>query len=137
MVIDAGIRITPEVISVVTNGARALKDFKDHEEPERFRSSLAAADVLIAKLKELLDLIKEYLRGDTTGALMFSAEIEKSTKDAVGHFESMLGKELADLPLFCVEEKGNLALPRLIKGASQGYAAFALVLLNDFVKGEI
>jgi hypothetical protein len=52
-------------------------------------------------------------------------------------FQIALSEELKLLPLFSVEEKGNLSTGRLVESASTGYAPRALSLLNDFMKQEI
>jgi hypothetical protein len=138
MVVEAGIIITQEVISVLTQGIRTLKDFIAHEDPKRFVSSIDAAQTLINYLEDAMKVITDYLKGPTGNVpLEFTPQIAKRIKDAVRGFEAMLEKELSDLPLFCVEDKGNLALPRLILAASEGYAPQALKLLDQFMKREI
>lgn len=42
-------------------------------------------------------------------------------QEAVASFENILHKEIADLPLFLVVEKGNFSTEKLIIGASVGY----------------
>jgi hypothetical protein len=52
-------------------------------------------------------------------------------------FQIALSEELKLLPLFSVEEKGNLSIDRLVDAASDGYAPNSLALLDDFMKREI
>ena len=52
-------------------------------------------------------------------------------------FGIALSEELKLLPLFSVEDKGNLSTARIVDCASAGYAPSALSLLDDFMKREI
>jgi hypothetical protein len=136
---EAGIMATPEIIGLLVHGADALKDFYeglDGEDQVRFRSSVETA-------KKVETLVRNYLRqiadASKPGAppMAFTPETEKTTKDAVRQFEIVLNKELNDLPVFCVGEKGNYSLTRLIKGASGGYPATATAKLPDKTRNEI
>lgn len=136
---EAGIMATPEIIGLLVHGADALKEFYeslDDEDQVRFHSSVETA-------KKVETLVRNYLRqiadASKPGAppMVFTPETEKATKDAVRQFEIVLNKELNDLPVFCVGEKGNYSLRRLIKGASEGYAAQAQKLIDPFMKREI
>lgn len=136
---EAGIMATPEIVGLMVHGADALKNFYeslDEEDQVRFHSSVETA-------KTLEVLVRGYLRQITDAAkpgappMLFTAETDKETKDAVRRFETVLNKELNDLPVFCVREKGNYSLSRLIKGASEGYAAHAKKLMDPFMRREI
>jgi hypothetical protein len=136
---EAGIIATPEIVGLMVHGADALKEFYeslDDEDQIRFHSSIQTA-------KTVESLVRDYIRQVTDASkpgappMAFTAETEDATKSAVRRFETILNKELNDLPVFCVAEKGNYSLPQLIKGASGGYAAHAQRLMDSFMKREI
>lgn len=52
-------------------------------------------------------------------------------------FQIALSEELKLLPLFSVEAKGNLSVDKLVDGASTGYPASTLTLLDAFITREI
>ncbi len=58
-------------------------------------------------------------------------------KQDIDTFQIALSEELKLLPLFSVESKGNLSVENLVDGASVGYPASTLALLDDFIKHEI
>lgn len=117
-VVEAGIRAEPNVVSVLVRGIDALNHFIDKEDPEQLRSSIEAATDLRAQVESLLVTITNITQG---GRLVpvFDSAIETKTKKLIHHFESILGKELRDLPLFCAEEKGGYDLRTLVQGVSR------------------
>ncbi len=119
IVVQKNVRVTVDIIQVLVHGSDALKGFYQNEDAETFRSSIEAARSLDGLIALLLDAIAKHSGAEISPA--FDADVEESMRRAVGHFESMLGKELGDLPLFCIEQQGNLSTRRLITGASEGY----------------
>lgn len=123
MVVEAGTIVTNEVISVLVNGVKAIDDFRQHEEPEQFQHSIDAAVALQETVVDALEVIREYLKHPGPGTIEFTPQIAAATKSALLRFESVLGSEVSDLPVYCLKEKGNYSLSRLINGVSANHPA--------------
>ena len=72
----------------------------------------------------------------TTGD-KFTADQVNALHYCLGEFEIVLKKELSDMPIFVVEEKGNFSLLKLVKGASTGYPEATTDKLTTECKTEI
>jgi len=136
LVVEEGIRITPEVITVLSRAIDALQQFTEHDDQERFRSSIAEAKSLSGIVGTLIKLIADHASTDDGKAVRFTALVADAVKNAVRKFEILLEKDLHDLPLFCVQEQGNFSTERLIKGASAGHpqatrAKLAISQMNE------
>lgn len=118
-VIQPGIRAEPNVIKVITKGIDTLQEFKRLDDPVRFQETFSAADDLLRILQGILETISAMLAPSAIYVPIFDAAISDRAAYARRHFESMFAKELKDLPLFCVEEKGTYDLRALIKGTSK------------------
>jgi hypothetical protein len=136
MGIQAGAIITGDLIQVVVSAMGALNEFANNEDPARLRSSIEGAGSLNDALKNIVDSLLPK-QGAMPRQPIFSRTEADNVRTAIDHFQSMLEKELGDLPLFCVEHKGNLDLGRLIVGASDGYATKAKLLIDDSIRREI
>lgn len=92
--------------------------------------------------KNLLLSIQKLLSGDPdVGKQQYGESLNAyftgPIKEDIDTFQIALSEELKLLPLFSVEEKGNLSLDRLVDSASTGYAASAHTLMDEFMKQEI
>jgi hypothetical protein len=127
------------VMSEISETISCLKDFGNalpsEKFPERIRSSRASALRLVEILEFIYKRIWEQLL--TSSPPQFARIECDEVKTRLDDFESLLLKELRDLPLFSVGDKGNLSTEKLIDGSSSGYSSSTLSLLDDFVKREI
>jgi hypothetical protein len=93
----------------------------------------------------LLASIDKLISGDDVGSERLKQEygtpldgyFTGPIKTDLDTFQIALSEEVKLLPLFSVEAKGNLSIDRLVNGASDGYGASTLALLDDFMKREI
>lgn len=95
----------------------------------------------------LVKHIDKLLNGDRTGIgnVILRQEYDDALnpyfagpiKNHITGFQFALSEELRTLPVFSVEEKGNLSIDRLVVGAADGYAASCLGVIDDFIKQEI
>lgn len=136
LLMQTGIKATPDVIEVLVLGADTLKRFRTEVDPVRLRSSIAAAEQLEKVVRTCLQTIANNAAHQKVTSII-SQKTEKAAKAALTHFESMLEKELHDFPLFSVEEKGNLSLERLLDGASHGYPTEVIAKLTPKIINEI
>ena len=139
-IVQPGIRAEVDVISVLVRGRDALTEFATHENPNQFPSSIEAAKSLADIVKHILTHIgKHSQRAPLLRAIpvIFTDQLSVEVLRAVSHFESLLSKELSELPLFCVEECGNLSIPKLLTGASNGYPKSTREQLSEFQRDEI
>jgi hypothetical protein len=117
-IIKDGVIADPTVVYVLASGIDALKQFIDNEDPERMRSSIAAGKELQIQIESALATIFK-LSNNSTIVPAFDKSIEDKVDRLMRRFDLMLGKEMADLPMFCVEEKGSYSLRSLVKGCAQ------------------
>jgi hypothetical protein len=103
-------RLTPEGLNAIAYAAKSLEEFVNHEEKERLRGSVKAADNLISQLKRAVS-------DALTGVQPFDNEAIARIESATLFFNTTLGNEMMELPLFCVEKKGSYSLSALIMGA--------------------
>jgi hypothetical protein len=135
-VIQAGIKTDSDVISVLVHGADELKDFSASVDAPRFPSSIEAAQQLEKLVRALLASIADNASNGVRESV-FGPDVERDAKWRIGHFESMLSKELHDFPIFVVEKKGNLSLSSLLAGASKGYPPITVSKLTLKIVNEI
>ena len=111
------------------------------------KCTIAGEAVSLPRTKEsaqrLLFSIMKLLNGDPAIGLkqdyqeLLDGYFTGPIKTDLDTFQIALSEELKLLPLFSVEQKGNLSIDRLVNTASAGYAPSAFTLLDDFMKREI
>jgi hypothetical protein len=120
-------------VQTAITAQNAVRRFHTEEDAVSFRVSVHIAKQLDDTIQSVLEMVSkpEFLG---TGQLLdaFSAMYRLLTE-----FEIILNRELSDLPLYSVEEKGNLSRLKLINGASAGYSAGTLAKLSSRIIEEI
>jgi len=97
--------------------------------------SRESASVLLVSIMNLLN--GEAGIGRQEYGAFLDAYFTGPIKANIDTFQIALSEELKLSPLFSVEDKGNLSIVRLVDGASSGYPAITIELLDDFIKQEI
>lgn len=109
--------IGPEVLRDLYDGMSALVYFRGNEDAGHFRASIYIANAAIEIIERTINRVSDFAKQGLSPT--FGDTVSTDIQDAMHRFQSSLERDLSDLPLFCVEEKSNYSIDRLIKGASK------------------
>lgn len=135
-IIKTGATIDISALGTLGQVSSLLKRFGQGLDDENFPERLKSSRDTAFQLAEVIDRIVTRVIGYIPNAQFARIEVD-SVESQLAHFESMLVKELGDLPVFAVGRCGNLSVHDLVNSSSSGYSSKVTSLLDDFVKQEI
>lgn len=121
-------RTLSEASAMILFAKTRMLNFQSEEDVQYFPGSIAKAGEVVKLLEAFTDVTNRAFSEGADYQNVLSnhwvVHVIRSIVESVDKFEVMLNHELNMLPVFCIDEnKGNLSLQQLIKGASAGLPA--------------